>query len=684
MKYTYVLHLAILLFGGSCKPFDPTPGIDEKPVGDKNINELSVPEGFLFKTTESISLRITAVDNRHSVLVHIPFRVLLQTESNETPVLLFSGQTDDKGVFETRWDLPATAQYLFVETDFPGLPPVSVACKGQSILQITLGENNQADGRAGHATENPMQFPSNGADDRSTFAYLGTYDSQGVPNYLMLQGDAVSQDILNMIAASLPESQPVPTYHPEYIASEVQTNTVLTDSADIWVTFVHEGAGYRNALGYYTYPSGQTPQTAAAVGDLRVVFPNVSFSGSGGGLHTGDKVYLGRFYTGTTLGWFVVPDGWQSATQNVSDANHAIHYSDKQLNTFTQEQYRNHVVQLVDPNRELLLLGFEDIDRPGGDNDFNDAIFYVTVTPFVALQREGLAETNISGNDADGDGVPDDTDEAPNNPDWAFKTFTPSANQMGTLAFEDFFPAKGDYDMNDLVLDYRIEEHTNAAGKVVEMKANFLLRAMGAGFRNGFGFELPVPWDQVVAVSGTQHSENYVQLNPNGTENGQQNAVVVVFDNGYHLMSNPGGGGFVNTETDRTAVAPVPLEVLVTFSTPISRAILGAAPYNPFLIVNQQRGREIHLPGKMPTQLADTALFGTFDDGTNFATGQTYQTANKLPWALHLPVAFAYPSEKNPINTAFLKFNQWVESGGSTFPNWYGNDAGYRDTSKIY
>lgn len=685
MKSIQLLTLSALILMASCQPFDPTPGgSEDQPTDEKSMSELDVPDGFLFQTTQALTLHISAVDNAKNTLHDIPFRVLMQTEDGAEPALLFSGKTDGNGHFETTQSIPAAAKRLIVETAYPGLPSATVELNGQTALDITLGANNLVDGRSGYAKEKPTHFSSAGVSDRSTFSYIGTYNGEGVPFYLMPEGDVVSQDILNMIAASLPEGQPVPTYHPEYIANGVQTNTVLTEDAEIWVTFVHEGAGYRNALGYYTYPTGQTPQTAAAAGTLNVIFPNVSFSGSGGGLHTGDKVYLGVFTAGTTVGWFVVPDGWQSGTGTVSDANHPIHYSDRQLNTFTQSQYQNHVVQLVDPNRELLLLGFEDIDRPGGDNDFNDAIFYVTATPFTAVNRAGMEETNIAGNDTDGDGVPDNTDEAPTNPDWAFKAFTPSAAGTGTLAFEDFFPAKGDYDMNDLVLDYQLEEHTDAAGKVVEMIARFTLRAMGAGFRNGFGFELGTPSSNVTAVTGATLSENYIQLNPNGTESGQSNAVIIVFDNGYNLMSNPGGGGFVNTEKDRSAVAPVQREITITFATPVPRSALGTAPYNPFIMANQQRGLEIHLPGKNPTDLANTSLFGTSDDDTNLTTGKTYLTANNLPWAINLPVSFGYPSEKNPINTAFLKFNEWAESAGGAFPDWYKNNAGYRNTVKIY
>lgn len=43
---------------------------------------------------------------------------------------------------------------------------------------------------------------------------------------------------------------------------------------------------------------------------------------------------------------------------------------------------------------------------------------------------------------------------------------------------------------------------------------------------------------------------------------------------------------------------------------------LGAAPFNPFLIADQNRGYEVHLPGYAPTSKANALLLGTKDDGS--------------------------------------------------------------------
>ena len=58
------------------------------------------------------------------------------------------------------------------------------------------------------------------AGNTSLFAqynFLSPYNAQGVP--LNILTDSVDAQLLANIQASLPENYPVPTYHPEYLAS---------------------------------------------------------------------------------------------------------------------------------------------------------------------------------------------------------------------------------------------------------------------------------------------------------------------------------------------------------------------------------------------------------------------------------------------------------------------------------
>ena len=112
---------------------------------------------------------------------------------------------------------------------------------------------------------------------------------------------------------------------------------------------------------------------------------------------------------------------------------------------------------------------------------------------------------------------------------------------------------------------------------------------------------------------------------------------------------------------------------------------IGTPPYNPFIVINQVRGVEVHLPDNAPTDKADQSLFGTADDNSNASAGRYYKTSNNLPWAINTGAQFAYPSEKSEITQAYLKFAGWAESSGSLYPDWFSNTgSGYRNNALIY
>lgn len=226
------------------------------------------------------------------------------------------------------------------------------------------------------------------------YQFLGSYTSNGTPNYLEPVGDVVSVSTLELIDGALPESYPVPDYNPHYISSGYDTDVILLDSAEVWVTFVSEGAGYRNVLGFYTYDTNNVPTTAPSPSDITIIFPNVSALGSGGGLQTGDKVKIGNFSAGTGIGWVLLANGWNGS---VTPGFWQV-FSNPNYNPEANPDLRHHNVLLSDTANELIILGFEDIRRDYGscDNDFNDAIFYVSANPFSAIAMTNIADVSTA------------------------------------------------------------------------------------------------------------------------------------------------------------------------------------------------------------------------------------------------------------------------------------------------
>ncbi len=260
------------------------------------------------------------------------------------------------------------------------------------------------------------------------------------------------------------------------------------------------------------------------------------------------------------------------------------------------------------------------------------------------------------------------------------------AHGYGTLAYEDLWPAKGDYDFNDLVIDYQFEIEMNQANYINQVKATFIIRAFGASYENGFGFQLSPAIDaNDLTVTGYSLTENFITLNANGTETGQSKATIIVYDNAYNEMQHPGVGIGVNTEPFAPYVQPATLTITIDFEpNKYTYNQLDIANFNPFIIVNKNRAVEVHLPNYPPTDLADQSMFGMWDDDSNTGTGKYYLTANNLPWAIHIYESFDYPIEKQDIIWVHLKFAEWATSGGILYPNWYKDLPGFRNDNLIY
>ena len=271
---------------------------------------------------------------------------------------------------------------------------------------------------------------------------------------------------------------------------------------------------------------------------------------------------------------------------------------------------------------------------------------------------------------------------------------TTTSNYNGSLAFEDLWPYKGDYDFNDVVVDYDFATTMDDQNQVQSITATFILHAFGAYYHNGFGFQLPgVSPNQIISVTGSNlASDTYIHLASNGVEAGQSKATVIVFDDAYRLMQYVAPAIGVNTEMAAPYVTPDTIVVNMTFYSNGSFAPGGAVTYNtldignfnPFIIVNKVRGVEVHLPNHAPTDLADQTLLGTGDDASNATSGSYYKTANNLPWAINIPQTFEYPIEKQDILGAYLHFADWAQSNGTLYPDWYLASPGYRNSSLIY
>ncbi len=293
-----------------------------------------------------------------------------------------------------------------------------------------------------------------------------------------------------------------------------------------------------------------------------------------------------------------------------------------------------------------------------GINANNNTNFGRTINDLTTFRIFSQNDDEI---DTDGDGVLDRDDSYPEEPDKAFEMFTPSKYGTGTIAFEDLWPTNGDYDFNDTALNYQVITILNSSNLVVQIDLICRVKSNLAGYTNGIGIEIEglVP-DQIESVLGTEFTENYINLNSNGTEANQETAVIILADNADNLL-------------EETTIS-------IILKNPITTESLGEAPFNPFIIANMIRENEIHLPYNNTTNLGNNLVQ---TDGQNNDSDGNYISTSGYPWAISIIHDFKVPKESVRITDAYNFFSNWATSGGTTHKDWYKDNPGNRNTSLL-
>ena len=522
----------------------------------------------------------------------------------------------------------------------------------------------------------------------SDFTFVGGadpagYSLAGKPNATYSVSATLPADVLANIYSLVPETVEV---NPAFIATDRSTSISIdgelngAEFAEVSITFLNEGAGYRNSLGYFIYDTASPPQNKDEILQHVIIFPNAS-KAPDGEMQEGDTVDLGiQLREGQSLGFFVIPNGWGAAGSynNIASLGPANtpYYTLNSLNPEATEFDRNHNVLFVDTENEFMVIGFEDLYRPYGDNDFNDLLFTVHVTPFSA----------VDGVNADGttNGNLEVLGQA-SNPDVTITSYYPSADSWGTLAFEDNWPRIGDYDFNDLVMNYRVTETINGQREITHLRMDFRLQAMGAAFHNGFALRLPnVAPSQVASVSLTRDGSSV----PYASDAEHANEAVFILSS--DTRADVEAAGALSADCRFYRVEPVciasQLQVIeysidIVFSAPVAKTLVGAAPYDPFIFATPGTYHGLHgssAPGKSwqmhlkqfaGTELFDRSLLLQADDASDASVA--FVSSRAFPWLLNIGSDWVHPLESIDISRAYPRFPAWVTSNGESDTNWY-------------
>ncbi|MCI4669737.1 MAG: LruC domain-containing protein [Bacteroidia bacterium] len=647
--------LLLAIFISACQLSLPEENIT------KNIEDLQVSKNFDFSTSHTYGLNILVTDENGATLPHIPITIYSAPIENGGQKIAY-GWTDEMGYFSRELKIPNTREALFAYSS-------SAAIERTQIISLPeLSGELEFIWGSGPSIPKVVKRLSSDAFTCETGFYQVIYDTLkkldiATGKYIKV---GVASDRYNAIG-----------YNP--IDNYIYGVKMLDGKARLW-----------------KFGTSGTEQ------DLGVI--------SG---YSASNAYKGDFGLDGFLYLPIYSGGnWQLAkvdvtanppiatTQNISSINNVDDCHDFAYNPIQEKFYgltKSGKLAVLDQNN-LTIQYIADYSSTTGSGPFgavwsnlaghiyyskntNGKIYQIemdstTGNPLgITFLLNGDAAGNNDGcscalatapfDDSDDDEVLDGMDAFPRDSTLAFQEFTPEQDAYGTLSFEDQWPEKGDFDFNDLVIDYNVETAKDPRGMIAYIKLKLKVRAIGASYKQGFGisFEGLLP-SQIDSVSGTETTG--ISLLPNGLEASQSKAVVVIYDDGHGLFGLP-NGNFINTTGSGPSLPSYEMEVTLH----LNRTVESYGQFNPFLFTRGERGREVHLKNFPPTDLVNNELFGSSSDRSDTGSGIYYQDNQGLPWAIDLAEGMDYPEEKAPITLAYPFFYDWVVSEGINHKDWY-------------
>lgn len=479
-----------------------------------------------------------------------------------------------------------------------------------------------------------------------SYQTIGGWNAAGVPDNLLSEKIDISGKVGQIIDATLPvEGDMNPAgYLREYIH--------LSKDSNVKIYFYQHNSTRQNALAYYTYDGdgNNIPSLAQINSHLTLLYPNLNGAltqGQGIQLKYFDgKEYTDKFPAGTNIGFVLLIDAFKNGQIETKNINTV--YSPKKYNQYNMEYsiMRDRPMVGMFKADDSYVLAFE--DQPWGQSnlsaggnikkkypaDMRDDIFIVDANPIEALPD-----------------VPVGTD--PEKPEVSGMEIF----HRGILAFEDLWPSKGDYDMNDVVVKYDLVDYFNLDEVgMTGLTGTVTFLHNGAQRKNGFGFELDAKRTEVSFASVTS---DYV-CDGQGLDETAEKATLLLFENGKNV---PAGTTF---------------DIKVVYKKPVSSWGYKNAPYNPFIIINnagltRENRTECHLVNYKPTEKANLSLLHSNDDLSDASRGIYYVSDIYFPFAIDLADAenFIGAKESVRMDKEYPRFESWVMSGGKEDTDWY-------------
>lgn len=634
--------------------------------------ELNPGEVFDFATSQDVQMNVSynvtpGYEVAFEAYTQNPVSLVDKSYVKDTTLIpFFKGYTDKSGNFSLPLtNLPAFVEdvYLYsLSIDAPRVIHGKIQGNTLNITDEDVVINTRAVTKGSPNGSYYTKWPVQNLAIRN----FGTFDAaSGRPSYVLDEKLAVSAQTKRIIDATLPD-EGVGEMNPYgYLNGDIS----ISEDAHIDLYFYYHNSERQNGLAYYTY-SGTTAPTQEYINEhLILAYPNLKNMKEGEGIRLkyydeSKGEFADAFPANTTIGFVLLVDAYEDLQADAAGykANKVnVAYS---IQTYNRYNMKNTIMS-DRPHSAIFrapkagggekdgdyILAFEDqpwgqSNKPNGQPDvrypadFRDDILVIHADPVTAFPD-----------------VPDgqDPDQVPGK---AFRRST------GTLCFEDLWPYRGDYDLNDIVVKYDVTDYiTSDYISMTGFEGDFVFANDGAERLNGFGFQLKTV--DRTNIASIEITSDYT-CPGQGLDPDLEKATIMLFDNGKQVP-------------DETKVAGgTSFHVKVVYNQPVPFYQYQLAPYNPFIVVNSSdllasNRAELHLVNYLPTQKANLDMLHTGDDLSNPDKGLYYVLEGDYPFTLNLSgvTDFVLPTEKQRIDEAYPKFKTWVSSKGSVDKDWY-------------
>lgn len=232
------------------------------------------------------------------------------------------------------------------------------------------------------------------------------------------------------------------------------------------------------------------------------------------------------------------------------------------------------------------------------------------------------------------------------------------SSTTGVYAFEDKWPSKGDYDLNDAVVNAKHEKEFDNNGKII--KETFFLTTYQNYVELKSGLALTL---------NTKVNPKSIAMKKIAPGSTVAEEASFVKDRAVYYLTD-----------DITAEIGTTYILELTYGSALNSSSKTAF-IQPFIYRSEgNQNWEVHIPLEAPTAKMNSSYFGKDDDCSDLVHGLYYVREGNYPFAFYLKNAdidafketiLKRENESISIDEFFPCFIEWSTSGGTKSTDWY-------------